>query len=235
MANIEYIVFICFAIPFALALPLMSRRARPVIAFILIGMCACIFVSEVNGLVRGAVDSSLYYITTNLTPVTEEIVKALPLFIFAYFFSSKREIILPVAFACGLGFALLENSTILVKTVVDSGNVDIAWALIRTLGAGLLHGICTTMVAIGISLINDIKKIMIPGTIALMEVAIIYHSIYNSLIQSSYKYIGAVMPMATYIVFMIVMARRRYARIHRKNSRKKTGAKNKQRIEASSE
>lgn len=207
MANIEYIVFICFAIPFALALPLMSKNARPVIAFILIGMCACIFVSEVNGLVRGALDKNLYYITTNITPVTEEIVKALPLFMFAFFFSSKRERLLPVAFACGLGFALLENSTILVKTVVDSGNVDIAWALVRTLGAGLLHGICTTMVAIGISFINDIKKFTIPGTIALMEVAIIYHSIYNSLIQSSYKYIGAVLPMATYLVFMIVMFR----------------------------
>lgn len=207
MTNIEYIVFICFSIPFALALPLMSKNVRPVIGFILAGMCVCLFVSEVNGLIRGAVDETLYYITTNITPVTEEIVKAVPIFIYAFFFSSDRKKLLPVAFACGLGFSLLENSTIMVQTVVESGDIDVAWALIRTLGAGLLHGICTTMVAIGISLINEVKKIMIPGSIALMEVAIIYHSIYNSLIQSSYKYVGAVMPMATYAVIMIVMAK----------------------------
>lgn len=204
MENIEYIVFICFAIPFAMALPLMNKKARPVITFILIGMCGCIFVSEINGLIRNAVDADMYYITTNITPVTEEIVKALPIFIYAAFFSRERRKLLPLAFACGLGFALLENSTILVRTIIDTDTLGIGWALVRTFGAGLLHGMCTSMVAMGVSLMNDRRRFMIPGTVALMQVAITFHSIYNSLIQSSYKYVGAVLPMFTYIILISV-------------------------------
>ena len=204
MENIEYIVFICFAIPFAMALPLMNKKARPVITFILIGMCGCIFVSEVNGLIKNAIDADMYYITTNITPVTEEIVKALPIFIYAAFFSGERKRLIPLAFACGLGFALLENSTILVRTIIDTQSVSIGWSLVRTFGAGLLHGMCTSMVAIGVSLINEKKKLTVPGTIALMQVAITFHSIYNSLIQSDYKYVGAALPMFTYIIFLAV-------------------------------
>ena len=203
MENISYTVFICFAVPFALAIPFVNKKARPVVSYILIGMCVCLFISQVNGLLLGAVNESLYYFTTNITPVTEELVKAVPVFIYAAFISAERNRLVTIGFACGLGFALLENSTILIQTVMQSGDVDIIWILIRTLGAGLLHALCTAMVAVGFSFLNGQKKFVVPGTIGLMELAIVYHSIYNSLIQSDYKYIGAAIPMATYIIIVI--------------------------------
>ena len=205
MENISYIVFICFALPFVLGIPIVKKRTRLVLLFTFIGMCCCLFISEINGLLNKAINQDLYYFTTNITPLTEELIKALPVLLFALFISSDRQTLLTIAFMTGLGFALMENSTILVETVIQKGSVDILWALIRTLGAGLLHSLCTTAVGVGISFIRDQKKIFLCGSFALLSMAIVYHSVYNSLIQSDLKYLGAAMPMITYLVVIVIL------------------------------
>ncbi len=205
MENVSYIVFICFALPFVLGIPIVRRQTRQVLLFTFIGMCCCLFISEINGLLNRVIDQDIYYMTTNITPMTEELIKALPILIFALFISSERQELLTIAFMTGLGFALMENSTILVETIVMKGSVDILWALIRTLGAGLLHSLCTTAVGVGISFIRDQKKIFLCGSFALLSWAIVYHSVYNSLIQSDYKYLGAALPMLTYLIVIAVL------------------------------
>ena len=209
MENIGYIVFICFALPFLLGIPIVRKDTRLVLLFTFIGMCCCLFISEINTLIYKAISESgiddPYYMTTNITPLTEELIKALPILLFALFISAERQTLLTIAFMTGLGFALLENSTILVQTAIKQGSVDILWALIRTLGAGLLHSLCTTSVGVGISFIRDQKKIFLCGSFALLSQAIVYHSIYNSLIQSEYKYFGAALPMATYLAVIVVL------------------------------
>ena len=205
MENISYIVFICFALPFLLGIPIVRKQTRQVLLFTFIGMCCCLFISEVNGLLNASIGQDLFYVTTNITPLTEELIKMLPILIYAIFISSERQALLTIAFMTGLGFALLENSTILVETVVVHGSIDILWALIRTLGAGLLHSLCTTAVGVGISFIRDQKKIFLCGSFALLSLAIVYHSVYNTLIQSDYKYLGAAMPMLTYLAIIIVL------------------------------
>ena len=205
MENIAYIVFICFALPFLLAIPIVRKNTRLVMLFVFIGMCCCMFISEVNGLFNNLIGQDMFYLTTNITPMTEELIKALPVLVFAIFISSERQTLLTIAFMTGLGFALLENGTILVETVVVQGSVDILWALIRTLGAGLLHSLCTTAVGVGIAFIRNQKKMFLCGTFALLSMAIVYHSVYNSLIQSDYKYLGAAMPMLTYLVVIVIL------------------------------
>ena len=205
MENVSYIVFICFALPFVLGIPIVRRQTRQVLLFTFIGMCCCLFISEINGLLSRVIDQEIFYLTTNITPMTEELIKALPILIFALFISSERQELLTIAFMTGLGFALMENSTILVETIVMKGSVDILWALIRTLGAGLLHSLCTTAVGVGISFIRDQKKIFLCGSFALLSWAIVYHSVYNSLIQSDYKYLGAALPMLTYLIVIAVL------------------------------
>ena len=205
MENVSYIVFICFALPFVLGIPIVRKQTRQVLLFAFIGMCCCLFISEINGLLNRVIDQDIFYLTTNITPMTEELIKALPILIFALFISSERQELLTIAFMTGLGFALMENSTILVETIVMKGSVDILWALIRTLGAGLLHSLCTTAVGVGISFIRDQKKIFLCGSFALLSWAIVYHSVYNSLIQSDYKYLGAALPMLTYLIVIAVL------------------------------
>lgn len=216
MENISYIVFMCFALPFLLGIPIVRKQTRLVLLFTFIGMCCCLFISEVNGLINALIGQDLFYVTTNITPLTEELIKMLPILIYAIFISSERQTLLTIAFMTGLGFALLENSTILVETVVVQGSVDILWALIRTLGAGLLHSLCTTAVGVGISFIRDQKKMFLCGSFALLSMAIVYHSVYNTLIQSDYKYLGAAMPMITYMVVIVILVIVYKKRIHKK-------------------
>ena len=205
MENIGYIVFICFALPFLLGIPIVRKNTRLVMLYVFIGMCCCLFISEINGLIDTLIGQDMFYVTTNITPLTEELIKTLPVLVFAIFISSERQTLLTIAFMTGLGFALLENATILVETVMFQGSVDILWVLIRTLGAGLLHSLCTTAVGVGISFIRDQRKMFLCGSFALLSMAIVYHSVYNALIQSAYKYLGAAMPMLTYLVVIVIL------------------------------
>ena len=204
MDSLAYIVFFCFAFPFLIGIPIVHRKMRVIMLFVVIGMVCCLAVAEVNGIINRSVGQSIYYVTTNITPITEEIAKMIPVLIFAVLVSDKREYLLAIAFSTGLGFALLENSTILVETAFEQGRVDILWVVIRTIGAGLLHTLCTIAIGVGITFIRDHRRFFICGTFALLSLAIVYHSIYNSLIQSEYRMIGAFMPLATYIPIVAV-------------------------------
>ena len=219
MENVAYIVFICFALPFLLGIPIVRKRTRVILLFIFIGMCCCLVIAEVNGILYRKLGQSMYYITTNITPLTEEVIKTIPVLVFALLVSSRQDYVLTIAFMTGLGFSLLENSTILVETVVTNGSLNFTWALVRTLGAGLLHSLCTTSIGIGITLIRKQKKLFFCGTFALLSMAIVYHSIYNSLIQSNYKYLGAAMPAVTYIpiIFVILHYRRKKMKLEAAN------------------
>jgi RsiW-degrading membrane proteinase PrsW (M82 family) len=87
-------------------------------------------------------------------------------------------------------------------------------AVIRAFGTGLMHGMCTLLVGAGITFVKKKPKIFWVGTFALLSTAIIYHGIYNMLVQSDYRMIGYLLPISTYIPLFIW-------RIKRKHTKKK--------------
>ena len=76
-------------------------------------------------------------------------------------------------------------------------------AITRAFGTGLMHGMCTLLVGVGISFAKKRSKIFIVGTFALLATAINYHGIYNMLAQSQYEIIGILLPILTYTPFFI--------------------------------
>ena len=196
MDNLTYIAFIAVTVSLALMLPLMEKKLRRLITFMIVGIFCCLFVSELNNILLEAFRNDMFYVTATITPVTEEVVKMLPIIFLAIVISDDRRIVIPNAFAIGVGFALLENVVILTQNVE---NVTILWALVRGFGSGLVHGICTVMVGWGISYIKKRRKFFYCGTFALLSAAITYHAIYNLLVQSDYQYVGIVLPILTYI------------------------------------
>ena len=139
---ITYIDFICIVVPLIMMLFVLSGSSRHTVAFMVVGVCACLLVSEINGMIvayAGLTD--MYFVTTAITPVTEEIVKALPVIFYAVMFSKDSRTLLNISFACGVGFAVLENTVILSQSVISNpGSVSLLWALIRGFGSGLMHG-----------------------------------------------------------------------------------------------
>ena len=201
--NLIYILFICIIAPLLLFLLLLKRRTRLLVGYLLIGICLSLCVSELNAVLLALFGDDMLYVTTCITPVSEEIVKAIPVLFYAIAFSDDRDRLLTVAFATGVGFALFENTMILVQNI---DNVTVGWAIIRGFSTALMHGVSTAAVGYGMSYIRKKRKLFYSGTFALLTLACIHHGIFNMLVQTEeYKYFGFFLPMFIYlpVIFQI--------------------------------
>lgn len=199
MDNLIYILFISVFVPILLMACLLEKKARLPIIFVLIGIFISVFAAEINGLLIDLLPMSAFEITIIVTPITEEILKAIPILVFATALSAKKEALFTASMAVGIGFAVLENAFYLL----NDASFNMLDAVIRAFGAGLMHGMCTLLVGVGISFVKKRSKIFIVGTFALMSTAITYHGIYNMLIQSDFQVIGVLLPISTYVPFIV--------------------------------
>lgn len=199
MDNIIYILFVSIFVPIMLMALLVEKKARLPVLFMLFGIFISVFASEVNGLLAQMLDMDLYHITVIVTPITEELLKAMPVLYYAVVISDKREQLFTASMSTGIGFAILENAYYLL----NFPNFNMLSAIIRAFGAGLMHGMCTLLVGVGISFVKKKRKMFAVGTFGLLSTAIVYHGIYNILIQSEYSLAGALLPIATYIPFFV--------------------------------
>ena len=200
MENLIYILFICITIPLTLMAFLIDKKPRRIVIFFIVGICAALFASEVNGILSTLMQLDVFEFTIRVTPVTEEIIKAIPVLFFAKEISDKKETLITVSLAVGIGFAIMENTYILTQNI---GYVSLLWAIMRGFGTGIMHGMCTFLVGTGFSFANKNKKLFVVGTFALLSLAITYHSIFNMLVQSDFRYVGAALPIITYVPFVL--------------------------------
>ena len=209
MNDISYILFICVTAPICSLLFVTAPKVRRSVLFLLIGMGCCLFSGELNGLLNELLHVDLFYFTTSVTPITEELAKSIPIFIFAIAFSDKFEDLTMNAFFVGIGFAVLENLILLTQ---NFGKVTLFWAVVRGFASGLMHGICTGLVGICVSFVRKKRKLRYCGIFATYILAIVYHSIFNSLVQSSsliVNYIGFALPISAYISIVYFLTQRK--------------------------
>ena len=154
MDNIIYILFVSISIPILMMTLLIEKKSRLPVTFVLIGIFVSVFVSEVNGLLSQLIPIGMYNITIIVTPITEELIKALPILYFAIVISDKREQLFTASMATGIGFAVLENAYYLL----NYPNFSMLSAVIRAFGSGLMHGMCTLLVGMGISFVKKKRK-----------------------------------------------------------------------------
>lgn len=199
MDNIIYILFVSVTIPILLMTFIVEKRSRLSILFMVIGIFISVLASELNGLFKNSTDMDIYKLIVVVTPIVEEILKALPILYYAIVVSDKRETLFTASMALGVGFAVLENAYYLLNIP----GFSMLNAIIRAFGSGLMHGMCTLLVGLGISFVKKKRKLFFVGTFGLLSAAIVYHGIYNILIQSEYGIVGALLPIATYIPFLV--------------------------------
>ena len=214
MGNIIYVLFVSISVPMLLMALLVEKKARLPVVFMLIGIVVSVFAGEVNGVLSKVLSMDLYSIIVIVTPVSEELLKALPILYYALVISDKRERLFTASMAIGIGFAVLENAYYFVNYV----DFSMIKAVIRAFGAGLMHGMCTLLVGVGISFVKKKRKLFAVGIFGLLSTAIVYHGVYNILIQSKFSIAGALLPIATYIPF--VVWRIKYRKIHSMEGKK---------------
>lgn len=193
MANLNLSLFISIVIPLCMLLILVTGKSRRLVLFFIFGITACLFCGELNGILVKYFES-LKYFTVNISPITEELCKAFPVIIYAFLYKPQRQQLLECGVAVGIGFAVLENAFVLASNV---GFITIALAVARGIGAGMMHGLCQAAVAYGLSYITQYKVLTYVGTIAFLCIAIVFHSIYNCLVQSVFAWVAYVLTLGT--------------------------------------
>ncbi|MBQ2382652.1 MAG: PrsW family intramembrane metalloprotease [Oscillospiraceae bacterium] len=208
MDYMIYILAICISAPLILMAALADAKSRRLLGFMILGIYIAVLASEINALLSFAFADPMdhFHITITITPVNEEILKALPLLFTAIIFCDDREILFQRAMSIGLGFAIMENTFILIKNVES---VSLLWAMIRGFSSSLMHALCTIGIGIGISMIKRRRKLFVCSTFAWLMAAITYHSLYNMLVQSDHWYVGVAIPVISYIPIAIVITKKR--------------------------
>lgn len=201
MDSLAIIIWICIAIPITLSLIFLEQKSRRVIGFVIGGTVICLVSSWANGIIYNLVGADMFFFTSNVSPIVEEIIKALPLLVYAILISDDKNTLISIAMSLGIGFAIMENILIFVQNGAD---LDILWAVQRVFSASLMHSITTMAVGFGLSFVKKKKKLFYTGTFALLVLAMVYHSVYNTIVQSDYPVFGLLMPIVTYIPFAIL-------------------------------
>ena len=138
--------------------------------------------------------------------MTEEIIKAIPILLFVLLFSDDTMLNVELGLSIGLGFAIVENTYIYVQ---GGASYTVWWALERVVGASLMHALCTAAIALFFTFANKRRKFFLTGTFAVLITVMMYHSVFNSLIQSSYMTWGMLLPIATFVPLVIVGIKKR--------------------------
>ncbi|MDO5331133.1 MAG: PrsW family glutamic-type intramembrane protease [Bacillota bacterium] len=207
MDDLMLSLFVCLIIPMAMSLLVLSGKSRQLFIFFLSGIFMCLFAGQINGL--AALESGLdtYTLTTTITPVVEEIVKIIPVLILAFILQADRQTLLECALMVGLGFATMENVYILIS---NASEVSFVWALSRGAGSAMLHAVTSLIVAYGISFCTVRKKTFITGTYAMLLEAMVFHGIYNMLVQSDkFMHFGLVLPTIVFVPLAVRIFKQR--------------------------
>ena len=198
MANLNLFLFISIVIPLCMLLLLVTGKSRRLVLFFILGITACLFCGELNGMLLRFFESTKYF-TVNISPITEELCKAFPVIVYAFMYKPERQQLLESGVAVGIGFAVLENAFVLASNI---GYITVGLAVARGIGAGMMHGLCQAAVAYGLSYITKHRKLSYTGTITFLCVAIVYHSIYNCLVQSTLAWAAYLLTLGTVLLII---------------------------------
>lgn len=202
MGNLNLILFISFAAPLLMTLFVCKDKARTLLAFLFIGTVVCLFCGEFSAIIMKLLPFDRRYYTSNFTPLFEEVFKAVPILVYAFLYKPKKKTLLECSLLVGVGFAVLENAFILGGA---ASSVSVTNALIRGFGAGMMHGVCTLAVGYGMTFVHTKRKLFYTGTTALLAVAMVYHAVYNTLVQSEHQSVGFLLPVLTFIPVVILL------------------------------
>ena len=199
MEDLLLNLFIGIAAPLAMMLFICKGDTRRLLLFLLFGMTVCYATGWLNEFTRLALGLDPDTASTGLGPMIEELTKAVPVLVYAFLFKPKRRTLLECSAMVGVGFAILENASYFLN------GVSLLYALGRGFGSGMMHCVCTITVGYGISFVHIRRKLFYTGTVGLLSAAIIYHSVYNTLVQSDYQMYGLALPVITFLLVLLLL------------------------------
>lgn len=200
MSYIENI-YVCLGAPLFIAAICMRGHGRRMMLFLLGGMTACLLSSYISTFFAALQGLDLQSASLFVTPITEELMKFLPVLFYLIVFEPGKRDIADCIIMDAVGFATFENACYLT----NNGAAHIMHLLIRGFGTGAMHVVCGFLIAIGLLYLWDRTWLRIAGTAGLLSIAMTYHSIYNLLVSQEgvAPLIGYIIPILTVIIYLI--------------------------------
>lgn len=200
--NVIYNVFLFIVIPLLMTLFFADKKSKLIFGFLIIGISVCLLASETNSAIFSYINKDFFYYSTTISPMVEELLKSVPL-IFTLFFiydNPTPKTSVSIGLAIGVGFAIFENIILYFQNGADQ---TILWSLARGIGAGMMHGLCGGALGFGICFIKNYRKGYFFGIIGILSTIMIYHGVYNLLVQTEeLKILGILLPVVT-VAFLV--------------------------------
>ena len=198
----ELIIYLCIVLPMIpILFALRDRFSKRFLLFSIFGLSICLVSAQINTLLIEKIGMDTLNYSITISPINEEILKAIPLIIFTLAFAKKGDQIIPLAFAVGIGFGILENIIIYCNNMAT---LTVSWAIIRGIGASLMHSACTAMIAMGFSYVFNNNRSHLEGIFGLFALAILYHATFNAFVQSNYRIVALIMPVLLFVQINII-------------------------------
>ena len=202
-------IFALLAAPLLACLFCVRGRSRAVIAFLLVGMAACLASAYVSSFVAQLVGLDAVRTAVEIAPTVEEVAKLLPLLFYFVVLGANAEDMDLAFVMVAVGFATMESAFYLG----DAGLSDPGTLLLRGLGTAMMHVACGVVVGYGLTRAWKHAWLRAAGTFGLLCLASTYHGIFNLLVAAdgAARIAAVILPLATLIPLLVIRRRRERA------------------------
>ncbi|MCR5278343.1 MAG: PrsW family intramembrane metalloprotease [Lachnospiraceae bacterium] len=187
-------ILICIAIPLFIALFFIKGGAKRFLFAFLIGMGVCLLSAYIGGFLESASGMTLEDTSVFISPVTEEIMKFLPVLLYLFLFEPGGEEFVMVALGTGAGFATLENCCYILTT----GATELPYIMVRGMSVGVMHLMSMAVLSFGVNLLRKHEILSFAGIIGALSLSVSFHGLYNLMVSEPgvTAYIGYALPLA---------------------------------------
>lgn len=202
--------YLAASLPLFFLLIFLEGGQRQILSFLIWGLTAAVISFYLTSWLSVAFAGSSVLFDVTIAPVTEELVKALPLFVLLLAFGHRySRQLLVLAMASGFGFAILENYVYITNFMVG-GTGAVAYAIVRGITTSVMHGSLTAIIGYGIFLTCGFEKRSLPSILfGLYTVAVTIHALYNLLVgyTASGRLYAIIIPIVLFALLYIAYNR----------------------------
>lgn len=186
-------IFVCIAVPLAIAVAFTRGGSRRFCVFILAGLAVCLLSAYINSFLVTITGYNTTRAAVYFTPITEELMKFCPLLFYFLVMEPDDDRIIGAAVGVGVGFATFENCCYLITNV----SVTFSEVMIRGLAVGVMHTLCTIITGLMLVWFARYRRMTPVFMLGVFSIAVIIHAVYNLLVSvpGISRYIGFAMPL----------------------------------------
>ena len=198
--------YVCLAAPMLIAIISLRKEGQRSLFFVLMGMTACLLSAYISSFIAGVMGLELSAAVYELSPVVEEIMKAMPVLFYLLVYEPDKRSAVTCTLMLAVGFATFEN----ICYLTAFGSADLLRLVIRGFSTGAMHIVCGMAVALGLFFLWDQVWLQVVGGFALLCFVITFHAIFNVFVSQTgvIFWVGSLIPLTLVLVYHLFFRKR---------------------------